>query len=116
MEPEDPHFEVEDFDGRKIICTELQWQDHVIRRKAHTYMEGSEREVIDALQHPDHGIRHFHGDEPRRRTYYKLSWTKDYYTAVIVEFDSDDCCGIGHVVTAFMPDDILPGDKPEIQK
>jgi len=82
MEPEELHLETDDFAGRKIICTELQWQDHVCGRRAHRYMEGCEQEVIDALRSPDHRIRYLLDDEqhPNRRAYYKLSWTKDYFT------------------------------------
>ncbi len=116
MEEDELHFEVKDFAGRAIICTELQWEDHVCGRRAHLYMEGSEREVIAALQAPDHGMRHMVEGNPKRRSYYKLSWTKDYFTKVIVEFDDDECNGVGHVITAYMPENITPGDKPEIIK
>ena len=36
------HFDVVDFKGNRIICTELQWNDHVIGDPCHTYMEGCE--------------------------------------------------------------------------
>jgi hypothetical protein len=115
MEAEEKHFEVKDFAGRTIICTELQWEDHVCGRRDHLYMEGAEKEVIEALQSPDYGIRHFVDvDHPNRRAYYKLSWTKDYYIKVIVQFDDKECNSIGRVHTAYMPEDITPGDKPEI--
>jgi hypothetical protein len=33
---------------------------------------------------------------------------------VIVEFKDNECNGIGYVVTAYMPEDITPNEKPEL--
>jgi hypothetical protein len=115
MEKEDIHFEVEDFKGRKIICTNSRWNDHIIIDPDHPYMEGSEQEVIDALQNPDPRFRSIDKDYPNGRIYYKLSRTGDYFTKVVVEYNNDKCTGIGRVWTAYQPDEIKPGEMPEFE-
>jgi len=77
-------------------------------------MEEQEAGVIDAIQHPDYGLRHIDTQYPKRRVYYKASKTKDYFLKVVVEFDDENCNGTGKIVTAYMPDDIKPGEKPEL--
>jgi hypothetical protein len=77
-------------------------------------MEDQEDCVIETLQHPDHGIRHYDTKDNKRRVYYKLSRSKDYFIKVIVAFDDADCNGTGRIVTAYMPDNIKPGEKPEL--
>jgi hypothetical protein len=109
------HFVTNDFEGRQIICEESQWVDHVCK-KPHSYMEGAEAEVIDALQNPDFGLRHVDREYPFYRIYYKISTTKDYFTRVVVEFGNEDGEGPGRVVTAFQPDSIRHGDQPEFRR
>lgn len=77
-------------------------------------MEGQESSVIDALQHPDHNLRHFDTEHPERRIYYKASKTHDYFVKVVVKFDDKNCNGTGEIVTAFMPENIKPGERPEL--
>ncbi len=108
---EDIHFEVKDYAGRTIICTEIQWEDHVLGPN-HRIMEGCEREVISALQAPNNGIRYIDRKRANRRIYYKDCF--DYYTKVIVEYKDDKCNGIGYLFTAYMPDSIPKGEIPEI--
>jgi hypothetical protein len=50
------HFEVRDFKGGVIICEESTWNDHIVGCPNHPYMEGTEQEVIDALQNPEYGF------------------------------------------------------------
>ena len=110
------HFKIDDFQGRSIICEESQWNNHVVGCRNHKFMAGRESIVIDALQDPDHGIRHYDVDYPKRRCYYKTSKTKDYYTKVVVEFRNKNGSGNGRIITAFTTDSIKPGEKPELPK
>ena len=110
---DDLHFETIDFKERRVVCTRYDWFTHVVRR-GHEYMEGQESDVVDVLQHPDHGIRHIDKNYPTRRIYYKASKTKDYFLKVVVEFEDESCNRTGKIVTAYMPDDIKPGEKPEL--
>lgn len=114
MDDEPLHIDVADFLGRRIICTEFQWVDHIIRDQHHRYMEGSEDEIIKALQNPQYGMRFRDRDYSNRRVYYKESSTKDYYIKVVVQYENESCTGIGKIVTAFMPDDITDGELPEL--
>ncbi len=75
-------------------------------------MEDCEQEVIEALENPDLGINYLDRDYPNRRVYYKISKTQDYYTKVIVEFDNTEQI-IGHIITAYQPDEITDGEIPE---
>lgn len=110
---DDLHFEVKDFQGRIIRCTEVHWQDHILGVN-HPYMNGAENDVVSALQHPEHGFRCFDRIYPNRRVYYKLSESKDYFIKVVVEFKDRPCNGTGYLVTAYMPDEMTDGEKPEI--
>lgn len=113
----DIFFETEDFAGRKIICTKEQW-DHHICDTHHSYMEACVEEVIDALKKPLNGFRCFDKNQekyPKKRIYYSLAKSKDYYTKVIVEFENKAGEGLGVVITAFQPDKISNGEKPELR-
>lgn len=74
-------------------------------------MDGAEREVIEALQSPLGSIRYIDRQYPHRRIYYKES--HDYYIKVVVEYEDDQCSGIGHLFTAYMPDRMPKGELPE---
>jgi len=113
---ENIHLETTDFLGRRIVCTELQWKDHIVGCKHHDYMEGEEKTVIEALTDPDYGLRHIDADDPTKRCYYKSSPRKDYFTKVVVKFENENGEGLGYIVTAFMPDNIRPGEKPELKR
>lgn len=108
------HFEVKDFAGRTIVCTLIQWEDHVLG-PSHRYMEGAEKEVIQTLQTPDNNVRYLDRSPkyPNRRVYYKKTHF-DYYIKVVVEYADKECNGIGYLFTAYMPDSIPPGEIPEI--
>lgn len=109
------HFDVVDYKGRRIVCTELQWANHIATDQNHLFMAECEDEIIAALKNPDHRIRYHDRRNPKRkRVYYKLSKSGDYYTKVVVEYDDDNCSGVGHVVTAYMPDKMTDGEKPEL--
>jgi len=110
----DIHLDTTDFMGRRIVCTKTQWRDHIVGCKHHDYMEGEEEAVKNALIDPDYGMRHFDVDDPSKRCYYKSSPHRDYYTKVVVKFENSNGEGIGYIVTAFMPDNIRPGEKPEL--
>ena len=77
-------------------------------------MEGTEQEVIDALQNPEYGYRCYDRIYENRRIYYKLSKTRNYFTKVIVQFDDKNCNGIGRVWTAYQPDEMADGEMPEL--
>jgi hypothetical protein len=110
---DDIHFEVKDYAGRTIVCTVIQWEDHVLK-PSHKYMEGAENEVISALKSPDNNIRYIDRNPKytNRRIYYKAIF--DYFVKVVVDYQDDKCDGIGYVWTAFMPSEITKGEKPEI--
>jgi len=113
MNVDDIHFETIDFEGRRIICDELRWNDHIIGDPDHPYMEGTEQEIIEALQDPAYGLRYYDRTYPNHRVYYKISKTKDYYTKVVVRFDNDKGEGIGKVWTAYQPDSVTDSERPE---
>ena len=41
---------------------------------------------------------------------------KKCFVKVIVEFDDDKCCENGRIVTAYEPNNIKDGEKPELIK
>ena len=116
METEELHIDGTDFKGRRIICTESRWKEHIIGDPNHPYMEGAESEVIEAIQDPEYGFRCIDRDYPNRRVYYKMSKSKDYWIKVIVRYKDDNCSGIGTVWTAYMPDEMTDGEIPELLK
>lgn len=113
---DDLQIDTTDFKGRRIICTKHQWRHHIVGSPHHEYMEGEEEAVILALKKPSFGMRFLDTDDPQTRCYYRMSATKDYYTKVIVKFENEDGDGDGFIVTAYMPDDVKPKEKPELQK
>lgn len=110
---EDLQIDIIDFKGRRITCTKSQWQHHIVECPHHEYMEDEEDSVITALIDPQFGLRFIDEEFKNRRSYYKLSESKDYYTKVTVEFDNEDGEGDGRIITAYMPDSIKPNEKPE---
>ena len=113
MENEPLHFDVLDFKGNRIICTEFQWINHVVGDPNHPYMDGCEEEVAAALQDPEYGYRCYDRRDPCKRVYYKLSKSKDYWIKVVVKYEDASCSGTGRVHTAYMPGNITDGEKPE---
>lgn len=117
MDEKPLHFDITDFRGRRIVCYEERWNEHVIDEPDHPYMEGAEDEVIETLQDPEYGIRYLDRryDDPvfhDKRIYYKLSKSGDYYIKVVVKND-DETGEAGQVWTAYMPDGKEDGEKPE---
>jgi len=117
MDENDIYFETEDFKERKIICTKVQWHDHIL--KHHPYMDGSEDDVVDALRNPHNGQRCYDRGHKtragnRRRVYYKYFETWDEFLKVIVQFENKECNGIGYVWTAYQVDEITKGERPEL--
>lgn len=87
-----------DYNGKKVICTNNQWYNHVI--KNHKIMAHNQSAVEDTIQHPD---KVYSSDSnTKRNVLFKESTLATYgtkfKTKVIVEYDSDDS---GEVVTAF---------------
>jgi len=109
------HFSTDDFAGRKIICTVLDWEH--ICRAPHEYMEGEEQEIIDGLMNPDYGVRYHDADYPdTRRVYYKSHNQKHCFVKVIVEFQDKDCNGNGRVITAFETVNLKDGERLEFPR
>ncbi len=77
-------------------------------------MEGTEKEIIEALQAPEYGFRCYDRVYPNRRVYYKISKTRDYFTKVVVKYEDQSCRGIGEVWTAYQPDVMTDGEAPEL--
>jgi hypothetical protein len=98
-------FEVIDPRGRRVICTEEVWNDHVLYN--HPWMDGREEEVKAAIQKPSFGIYQDAGSE-HRHVYYHLHKSKRYYIKVVVEFVEDTT---GKVITAFNPDSTKAGER-----
>lgn len=106
------HIETQDFKGNRIICTELQWQDHVVGHKRHIEMEAQEDLVIAALCHPVTQMRYHDTNYPMRMTYYgEGNLTR--YIKVTVQFQTDECVGTGNLITAYPTNNMKPGEKPE---
>lgn len=78
-------------------------------------MEDQEERVIRTLENPDYNMRHFDVNNDNCRIYYRANRTQEYYIKVVVRFDNAEGSGQGRVVTAFMPDDIKTGEKPEFK-
>lgn len=111
---DDVYFEVKDYKGRTIICEKSRWFDHIIENVHHTYMDGAEQDVIDALVKPNNNCRCYDRKYQNRRVYYLYHPNWDEYTKVVVIFDDDGCNGLGRVWTAYQQDEITPGEKPEL--
>jgi hypothetical protein len=77
-------------------------------------MEDEKEAVIQALKNPSFGMRFIDTDDSQARCYYRISETKDYYTKVIVKFTNENGEGVGHIVTAYMPDNVKPNETPEL--
>jgi hypothetical protein len=106
------HFDLIDFKGNQIICTEIQWQDHVIGHKRHIELNDQEELAIAALTNPFTGIRYHDAYYPTRMNYYgEGAITK--YIKVTVEFKDSYCLGTGYLKTAYPVNNMKPGEKPE---
>lgn len=110
------HIETTNFEGRRIICTESQWYDHIVENKNHNYMDGAESEVIDALKNPHNNYRCHDRYYKNRRVYYGYREEWEEFTKVIVEFENEDCNGEGKVITAYAVDTKSPSELPELGK
>jgi hypothetical protein len=111
---DDVHFKVKDFKGRTIICEKSRWFDHIAESKHHAYMDGAEKDVINALENPHNKHRCYDRKYKKRRVYYTYHPNWNSYTKVVVDFQDEDCNGIGLIWTAYQVDEITPGEKPEL--
>ena len=92
-------FEVIDPRGFKVICTEEQWNNHIIGKRA--WMKGWEQEIQKIIseplmicQDPDFEDRNVYYRRPsRRRLYLKaiVLITKDLNGFIISAFPCDSC-------------------------
>lgn len=106
------HIETVDFKGNPILCTVLQWHDHIIGKKRHIQLADAEDLVIAVLQNPATGMRYHDTFYPERMNYYGEGGVTRY-TKVTVEFENSTCSGLGHIVTAYPVDKMKPGETPE---
>lgn len=111
---EELQIDTTDYRGRRIICAKNYWEAHIVECPHHAYMEDEVDSVIDALKNPYLRMRFIDDEYINRRCYYKLSYSRDYYTKVIVEFLNDQGEGEGRIITAYMPDSMKPTEKPEL--
>ncbi len=75
-------------------------------------MEGREEDCENTIEDPDGHIIYIDVDYQNRRCYYTLHKSGDYYTKVVVEFSGKEK-RIGKVITAYLPEEVKPGEKPE---
>jgi hypothetical protein len=97
-------FETVDPKGRKVTCTEDQWNNHILTN--HSDMAGQEKNVQKAIEDPSMGI-FSDAKHANRNIYYRKPPKKNYYIKVVVEFDGDH----GFVITAFPADSGKQGEK-----
>lgn len=114
MEQNDVHFETLDFEGRKIICKESWWHFHIVGDIHHTNMAGHEKDIVEALQNPEYGIRYIDRKHPNHRIYYKSEPKRRFWLKVVVKYTNDECSGIGEVWTAFLTDSKPARENPEL--
>ena len=75
--------EEEDYRGRKVICTDRTWNEHIV--SGHEIMKKNKEAVIDTIQNPD--SVYVSSTNPSRDVYFKQSNKSTYslFTKVIVE-------------------------------
>lgn len=96
-------FETTDPEGTKVICTEAQWNEHVVDR--HQYMNGKDKQAKETIEQPDA----IYKDEKHldRNVYYRKQPNKKFYLKVVVRIAG----GVGEVITAFPADKLKAGEK-----
>lgn len=99
-------FEAEDLRGKKIICTEDCWNNHILRNRP--FMNGWEDDVKEAIQDPTLGCIYQDAEREDRCIYYRLNRRNNSYIKVVVNFDSN---GLGNVITAFPTSAPKSGEK-----
>lgn len=97
-------FEVTDPRGKKVICSEENWIDHVLYN--HPNMEGSEADVAATIEAPSYSMIYQDKNYPERNLYYRKQ-PKEYYIKAIVEFTEKQS---GKLITAFITDSPKPGE------
>lgn len=98
-------FEVSDPRGRKVVCTEDCWNEHILFNRP--WMIGWEDEIQKAIEAPYMGIFQ-DNDFENREIYYGLSKGKERYIKIVVEFQEGN---YGEVVTAFPTDSPKSGER-----
>ncbi|MEP7291481.1 MAG: hypothetical protein ABI835_06840 [Chloroflexota bacterium] len=96
-------FETKDPRGFKVVCSEEQWNDHILAN--HSDMEGLEQKVKEAIERPTMGI--FEDARHSDRKIYYRKQPKKFYIKVVVAFEGDS----GFVITAFPTDSGKSGEK-----
>ena len=102
-------FEVEDPRGRRIVCTQDVWRNHVTRRRPWMAKPEWIEFVKKAIQKP---IGHIYLDAnfPSRQVYYYRIMKPTRYLKVIVEFENDE--SDGQLITATPANNGKTGEKP----
>src|SRR5688572_25771074 len=97
-------FEVTDPEGRTVICTDENWNGHVVYH--HAEMEDRVEEVKRTIQEPTFGIYsdQLHND---RLVYYRFQKGKLRYMKVVVV----NLANVWSVITAFQTDSPKRGEK-----
>ncbi len=97
-------FTVVDPRGKRVICTEDCWTNHIL--SARSFMSGWEEEIKKAIEKPTFGI-YQDANREERHIYYCLTTKKDRYIKVVVGFGENE----GVVITAFPTNNMKSGEK-----
>ena len=98
-------FEVTDCRGRRVVCSEEIWCDHILAGRS--WMRGWEPIVIEAIEHPTYICEDRNRTE--REVYYLLRTNGEArYIKVVVNFAAGEN---GSVVSAFPTDSGKAGER-----
>lgn len=102
-------FQEKDSRGRLVICTHSTWNHHIVSKRPAMNSDHSKEEVRKTIADPDFGI-YQDVELSSRQCYYRLCRNRPVmYMKVVVEFNGQP--NRGHVVTAFLCDNMKSGEK-----
>jgi hypothetical protein len=99
-------FEAVDPRGWQVVCTEQQWNEHVLAFHGDD-MEGYEADVQKTIAAPLYGMIFSDRDDESRAIYYGRRTAKTYLK-VVVDFDEQ----VGFLITAFPVHQMKSGEFP----
>lgn len=103
-------FEVEDPRGRRIVCTQEVWRNHITRKRPWMSTPEWIEIVKKTLQEPLGPIYQDANDPSKRQVYYRRITSPTRYLKVIVEFESEE--SDGQLITATPANNGKTGERP----
>jgi hypothetical protein len=102
-------FEVIDPRGRRIVCSQDTWRNHVSKKRPWMSTPEWIEAVKKTLQEP---LVYIYQDAnfPNRHVYYRKQTNRTWYMKVIVEFKNEE--SIGELIAATPANSGKTGEKP----